>query len=587
MMIVDWFECKTKKIKYFPLSSKTKTMEYVKVQDALIHLYKQNILPDWVFEPFKYFRMSMMKKDSASSTMVLKCQPKNKSFIPNLFVLKISLDKLGLGNKIEAEILVQVFNHMYVHRVCPHVIFTYDVQKVTWADLFKDEPLAKPFVSNYFRAFEQQQNPFQDTDTVRCVMMQRGSLPLWDFLNRTLRSTTRAMQQDIHGMLVQIYYTLACFNKLRVQHNDMHLGNILINILDEPEVFTYRYYSQRDKTYRSFSIKTRWVPMIFDMNLGTAYATKHVPRHFLLDAGGCVQDGACNREDTERDLVGIQLSLLHYIEQLSVKNEMVHFIISVVESHIGGPKSWDEYKKYIGEKPHYGLFQLRKVPALRTMLARMHSALTCLDEEVDRLQLNPESVEPSLTVWSMPRHVKRIKMVHPTYQLLGWTETEIRDLARAAVLPTMVKPKTTAMELALPEIEGMFHKMFDPKHHIEKRIDFVLQAWKDELIQLQYCWPLHFMHTLYQVSTQLSLHLDWTYFELALVCFALSCPMYYGLSKMERKQFYRCFTKAREDKKQEEDYMFVIECFVFFVFERRGEGTFPIKIPQLYMQVEP
>ena len=48
-------------------------------------------------------------------------------------------------------------------------------------------------------------------------------------------------------ILFQIVYTLTCFDQIKLQHFDLHLGNILVfirhtNILDNPDFFLFLFY---------------------------------------------------------------------------------------------------------------------------------------------------------------------------------------------------------------------------------------------------------------------------------------------------------------------------------------------------------
>ena len=72
--------------------------------------------------------------------------------------------------------------------------------------------------------------------------------------------------EDVWNCLIQI--AIACYTLFlnRTNHNDLHSRNILINKLDNPEMFEYKLNGEKYKIY------TRYIPLIYDYDV--AYCEK-------------------------------------------------------------------------------------------------------------------------------------------------------------------------------------------------------------------------------------------------------------------------------------------------------------------------
>lgn len=105
--------------------------------------------------------------------------------------------------------------------------------------------------------------------------------------------------KDLKPLLFQVGYTLKQMHAIGIRHNDLHFGNVWIDILPFEEVFQYDLgngqYAQ---------IKTKYVPKIYDFDLSTFTPSKNrpVPPELVNKAidssdGYCTMFGMCSEAD--------------------------------------------------------------------------------------------------------------------------------------------------------------------------------------------------------------------------------------------------------------------------------------------------
>lgn len=84
-------------------------------------------------------------------------------------------------------------------------------------------------------------------------------VPLFDLLDRNLikRELGLNEKKEIRSIIFQVLYALYLMQRVELIHNDFHLGNILIEILD----------SATDVTILNATFRTRLIPRIFDWDL--------------------------------------------------------------------------------------------------------------------------------------------------------------------------------------------------------------------------------------------------------------------------------------------------------------------------------
>jgi hypothetical protein len=81
------------------------------------------------------------------------------------------------------------------------------------------------------------------------------------------------------NMFVQVLYSLIVMERLKLCHGDIHGKNILVLILKD---YVKLYYSYNDYySKKTFEIKTRYIPQIFDWNFSNRHEDKKSQNEYL------------------------------------------------------------------------------------------------------------------------------------------------------------------------------------------------------------------------------------------------------------------------------------------------------------------
>jgi len=102
--------------------------------------------------------------------------------------------------------------------------------------------------------------------------------------------------ERIGAPLFQVMYTLLCFQRVGLMHNDLHLGNIFVDTHPVAISRTYTYMSTTKKQ-RTVTVTSPYTVRMFDFDRGAKTKTKHsssVVRNTNLEGGMCEAFGACN-----------------------------------------------------------------------------------------------------------------------------------------------------------------------------------------------------------------------------------------------------------------------------------------------------
>lgn len=96
----------------------------------------------------------------------------------------------------------------------------------------------------------------------------QGSVTLDEFLTSIDQIYDGAnFEDDLQAIMVQIAYTLECFKRIGLVHNDLHSGNIFIEKLDQPTNFNYVITDGADPNYiKNINVVTRYFVRIFDFD---------------------------------------------------------------------------------------------------------------------------------------------------------------------------------------------------------------------------------------------------------------------------------------------------------------------------------
>lgn len=112
-------------------------------------------------------------------------------------------------------------------------------------------------------------------------------------------SFDKFMQKDIgildyKYVIFQIIYSIEVMIRSQIQHNDLHLENILVEVLNKPKNMIFKI---DDNEF--YYIKTRYVPKIFDWD--SSYSPL-IGDNFELKKYKCENYGVCNKLNNRFDL---------------------------------------------------------------------------------------------------------------------------------------------------------------------------------------------------------------------------------------------------------------------------------------------
>lgn len=140
-------------------------------------------------------------------------------------------------------------------------------------------------------------DPSINTNTAYILVVEKGvGLDIYSCIERNYVTV-----QDMIKILFQVFYTIRQLYKVGVNHQDLHLGNIWINILEDPEKFTYFV---NDNVYYQF--ETKFEVKIFDFDKSTISL-----KDIVLDnkKGECGKYGACPTPDERRSIYQVLANL--------------------------------------------------------------------------------------------------------------------------------------------------------------------------------------------------------------------------------------------------------------------------------------
>ncbi len=109
---------------------------------------------------------------------------------------------------------------------------------------------------------------------------------------------------ELNQIVLQIVYTLRVFEDVRLVHNDLHFGNILIQTLPRPVVLQF-FITPTEW----FTVKTRFIPKILDFD--RSYWEELGPNRYL-DEHTCRKTGVCSHYNSRIDLFTL-VKILAYV----------------------------------------------------------------------------------------------------------------------------------------------------------------------------------------------------------------------------------------------------------------------------------
>lgn len=147
-------------------------------------------------------------------------------------------------------------------------------------------------------------------DHIWLLILEQGEgMPL----NRFTRTFKKMLTWDNfwQPVLFQLMYTLLCFQQVGFAQNDLHAGNVWIDVLDAPLEFVY----QADETH-AWAFTTLFVVKMFDYDRTAKSPTRYNRTSWIntrLDSEGiCDSTGQCNGFTVFFDAFNILYNIYHF-----------------------------------------------------------------------------------------------------------------------------------------------------------------------------------------------------------------------------------------------------------------------------------
>jgi hypothetical protein len=125
--------------------------------------------------------------------------------------------------------------------------------------------------------------------------------------------------EEVLSILFQIYYTLICFNRFNLRHNDLHFNNILLEELSE---YTEIYFEVPE--IGIVKIKTKFIVKIYDYDRSSALYPG-IDRNTLLDVLYCNYVGSCNKLNSKYDTYKVTMD---FKKKLGNNNKSLFYVIN-------------------------------------------------------------------------------------------------------------------------------------------------------------------------------------------------------------------------------------------------------------------
>lgn len=294
---------------------------------------------DHLFESLK-----VLQKDSRSASQTVIALGR-LSITGAEVMAKISFEHLpspGVPRDNSLEVEYQIYritNSLFLNDNTPHTMlmlgrltcfnFTEEMKK----SLQNDSPAHIRAIEDTLKILEKRSKRSQslyDLNKAQILLMERGGCDkndcrssdsrvsgssLFEFLSEIQQqSNPCSWKYCLQPIIFQLVWTLACYRRVGIAHNDLHLGNIWIDTYPKPRTFIYTMSEnvRGEQKHRTWVIKGRHVLKLFDFDRGSKRATSvdstQLRNNKLTDAV-CKRSFSCNEGNDLMDF----FSSLHRI----------------------------------------------------------------------------------------------------------------------------------------------------------------------------------------------------------------------------------------------------------------------------------
>jgi len=208
-------------------------------------------------------------------------------------VIKCSFEDQLVNNlEVETAVYENIIDKLVSNNNCPFLINFYGAYKCNIGNntLFNNV-LIKDEINKYIKAYATKKN------NLNLLFLERS----YDKTFYGFDFTQIHEFNDYISIIFQLLYTLTCFERENVRHNDLHGNNIFIKELDE-YVDLYFQPSSEDVYIK---IKTKYIVDLYDFDRATVRYNLSIPRNNFLDDFYCKNYGTCNLLNNKYDLFTI------------------------------------------------------------------------------------------------------------------------------------------------------------------------------------------------------------------------------------------------------------------------------------------
>lgn len=234
------------------------------------------------------------EKGSSSSTIIISGVLKEDNlFLVSDIIMKIRFEEfspMDNGLSIENKIYKYIINDMIANRITPNLIAylgDYSCERIRFED---DGYLDTKYYNEAYRISKSKK---YNIDNSSIIWLEKSNGVIMQELMSILNEDNDKDQYKeelwncISSILFQMLYTLSCFNRLGLNHNDLHFGNIFVEKLDEP----ISLYFNLDG--RIIELTTKFIVKIYDWNRGSSLDIR-IGRNNSLDNDLCTEYETCN-----------------------------------------------------------------------------------------------------------------------------------------------------------------------------------------------------------------------------------------------------------------------------------------------------
>lgn len=188
--------------------------------------------------------------ENYNNTVIIKIQVKKKLVYSKEYK-SVDILKGGIDNSLTVEKQIYEYLQIFaIDNISPNII--------GYLGYFECKEL-----SFGEEVLEQLNIRTEDVDSFGLLILRKSNgIPLYKFFD-----SIDIQEIDIVKILFQIIYTLKCFENIKLIHNDLHAGNILVEILDDEEQLNYSINGP------IYSFYTKYIVKIYDFDRAS------IPRH--------------------------------------------------------------------------------------------------------------------------------------------------------------------------------------------------------------------------------------------------------------------------------------------------------------------